>query len=448
MPVFLKDVPNFPSGYARILKQHSVFTTDQFVSEAMIHERHKGFCRVLNIDSDELDGLLGMLMDHLPHADADMSPNMPGPGRFGLLLDRSVVAGSPMAAFRETPDLPGEASLVHLMGKVKDQGRRGTCVAFASDKVLATELGMENGLSEQFNYCMCKLRDGHPGPGTYIETALECQKDTGVCAEKHWEYNPNPCEGDEGQYDSEKFEEGRSWAFEHMVLEYTEYDPADLAGIKAELAEDHPILCGIATFPSMGSASTHHTGEVTMPCEGEPSMGGHSIALSGYRDDPSLPGGGRFSFANSWGEGWARNSPFARGYGSIPYAYLEKYGRSVYSVRAVPSIRAKVRRIIHAALAARQYAREAVFSLGFLVLAASAFMAGLASATVDLPPVRPRVEIVDRERDTKPFRSRERPGRRRLFAEMVQDEQNEGRNRDFAVVWEEVLLAVEEIFKR
>lgn len=50
------------------------------------------------------------------------------------------------------------------------------------------------------------------------------------------------------------------------------------------------------------------------------SGGGHEIVLVGYRDDPSLPGGGAFEMRNSWDETWGDG-----GYAWLPYAYVEMF---------------------------------------------------------------------------------------------------------------------------
>ncbi|MEZ4770896.1 MAG: hypothetical protein R2844_21070 [Caldilineales bacterium] len=54
-------------------------------------------------------------------------------------------------------------------------------------------------LSEQFLYWACKDRDKWPGEGTWINIAMDVLKDTGVCVEKVWPYNPDKVAGNEGQ---------------------------------------------------------------------------------------------------------------------------------------------------------------------------------------------------------------------------------------------------------
>jgi hypothetical protein len=56
-------------------------------------------------------------------------------------------------------------------------------------------------------------------------------------------------------------------------------------------------------------------GAVALPRPGDESIGLHCVHLIHYRDL-----GDTLGFANSWGRGWG-----ARGYGTIPFEYLDRY---------------------------------------------------------------------------------------------------------------------------
>ena len=71
----------------------------------------------------------------------------------------------------------GKAGLVTLLDRcpaIRDQGQRGTCVAFASMAYLEYHLAAESARiprrSEQFFYWACKEVDGVPTEGTTLAT--------------------------------------------------------------------------------------------------------------------------------------------------------------------------------------------------------------------------------------------------------------------------------------
>jgi C1A family cysteine protease len=77
-----------------------------------------------------------------------------------------------------------------------------------------------------------------------------------------------------------------------------------------------------------------YTGDITMPIPGEVRVGGHAMCIVGCIDLPDRHeiGGGRFILRNSWDAKWGISSPYGTGYGSIPYAYIARFGTEAYSV--------------------------------------------------------------------------------------------------------------------
>ena len=100
---------------------------------------------------------------------------------------RSRVA-QPEGAFEGK--LPPAVRLMDNMPPVRDQGQRGTCVAFATVALREFLNDCREDLSEQFLYWACKQLDGLPEPGTYIHTAMSALAEYGVCTESIWPYNP------------------------------------------------------------------------------------------------------------------------------------------------------------------------------------------------------------------------------------------------------------------
>ena len=84
----------------------------------------------------------------------------------------------------------------------------------------------------------------------------------------------------------------------------------------------------------LGSKEVARSGNILMPLPTEVRVGGHAMCLVGYVDLPNNPelGFGRFILRNSWGEEWAIESTYGKGYGTIPFAYLAKLGSEAYSI--------------------------------------------------------------------------------------------------------------------
>jgi C1A family cysteine protease len=57
------------------------------------------------------------------------------------------------------------------------------------------------------------------------------------------------------------------------------------------------------------------------------------MCFVGYVDsaDESEIGGGRFILRNSWDTSWGLASPYGPGYGTIPYAYLSRFGTEAFA---------------------------------------------------------------------------------------------------------------------
>jgi hypothetical protein len=233
---------------------------------------------------------------------------------------------TPSGAFEAK--LPSAVRLMERMPPVRDQGQRGTCVAFGTVALREFLLGSRDDLAEQFLYWACKELDGHPGPGTYIHTAMSALAQYGVCQEAIWPYNPTQTD-DEGQGPPPPGanDDARSYRLDSTRT----VEPNLVVHYKHVLAGDQtvsgmPVTFGSLVFNSWYmSPETHRTGKITLPLPGETPVGGHAWCIVGYVDDVDVPGGGYFIVRNSWGTGWATDSPEAVGHALMPYEYVERY---------------------------------------------------------------------------------------------------------------------------
>jgi len=259
-------------------------------------------------------------------------------GGLGCLVDEQVLEdfrrmgrlrptrATPSGAFEAK--LPNAVRLMDRMPPVRDQGQRGTCVAFGAVALREFLLGSRDDLSEQFLYWACKELDSHPGPGTYIHTAMSAFAQYGVCQEALWPYNSQQTDNEgQGPPPPEANENARRYRLESTRT----VEPNLVVHYKHILAGDNtvggmPVTFGSLVFNSWYmSAETHRTGKITLPLPGETSVGGHAWCIVGYVDDEDVPGGGYFIVRNSWGTGWAADSPEAVGHALMPYEYVERY---------------------------------------------------------------------------------------------------------------------------
>lgn len=236
------------------------------------------------------------------------------------------------------PAAPPTASkdLVSEMPPVRNQEKRGTCVAHAALAVYEHYLNVNaayQDLSEQFLYWNCKRNDGIPNQeGTWLAVAIPLLQRDGCCLETTWPYNSNPISGNEGQGPSPSG--AQLEALTYRVPSYKQLSPTSVSDIKNEVVNGRCVAFSIPVFNSWwGSQWVAYTGDITMPVPNEIRVGGHAMCIVGYKDMPNPGlGGGRFILRNSWGANWGINSPHGAGYGTIPYAYIAKMGTEAYSI--------------------------------------------------------------------------------------------------------------------
>jgi len=276
------------------------------------------------------DYALGFVVDELDGSQTSAT---------GIDVSALPSATSNIAASLPNFCAPADVSLIAGMPSVRDQGKRGTCVAHAT--LSSFEYYVQNSqsvctdLSEQFLYWNCKQNDGAPNlSGTWLWVAFELLRRDGVCAESVWPYVPDPMPGNESQ--APPPDGAADNAHGSAPLSYRKLIPTAIDDIKTELARGAPVAFSIPVFDSWYKNSwVRYTGDLVMPIPGETSKGGHAMCIVGYQDLPSYPeiGGGRFIIRNSWGMSlWAPQSCYSPGYGTIPYAYISGFGKEAFSI--------------------------------------------------------------------------------------------------------------------
>ena len=235
----------------------------------------------------------------------------------GCLKDPTDSRDIPMNLVLPVFTIPVSFDFTKLMSPVRDQGREGTCVAFASvtgvkefqDKKEYRKLIR---LSPRFLYNLCKKFDGIPFPeGTYPRIAMKVLLNYGVCHESFWPYLSSkksfPLKG--ADRDAKKFKI-KAYARLKSLLE-----------MKRSLLINGPFIAGVKVFKSWFTKKVESSGLIPVPKRNDKLMGGHAICIIGYDDRLKI-----FKFKNSWGVKWAD-----RGYGYLPYEYMKKYCSDAWS---------------------------------------------------------------------------------------------------------------------
>lgn len=269
----------------------------------------------------------------------------------------SVILGTTLddLGFTELEEIVGRTP-VAIWGEgelpqVKDQRYRGTCVAFTVSAMLEAfihkhvpSFSRSTRFSEQYLYYRAKVADPNKvTAGTQFEVALLVLSQYGVCADHFLPYRGYNDWGHSLLFEKAQYERGAldDLAKKTRVDGYLHLPTVDLVeSIKTCIRRGLAVGVGVLVFKEAWENDYAITdGEIELPIvvrddEGKPVLldtcvGGHAVAICGYVDDEepgtARPGGGAFIFRNSWGEDWGSSSPYAVGYGCLPYEYVEKY---------------------------------------------------------------------------------------------------------------------------
>ena len=217
----------------------------------------------------------------------------------------------------------------------RNQGQRGTCVAFASVALLEYHLydasPKTRRHAEQFVYWACKQNDGYPdAEGTLVSVARDALRQRGACLHKTWRYRPLPQAGNESQAPPPAGAETE--ALKYLCRTVRRVAAKNPDRLREQLDARRPVVLSVRTFPAWDYPTTADTGEIPLPIPGEMPDGGHAVCVVGYETNDRVPGGGLFVFRNSWGASWAKpHGRLGPGYGALPFAYVSKYGLEAFA---------------------------------------------------------------------------------------------------------------------
>lgn len=185
-----------------------------------------------------------------------------------------------MSSFQENIKLPNKLDLRNGLGKVLNQGKRGTCAAHTAATMKQWEEYIDTGhitdWSPEFIYFQ---RENKPDAGMYARDVMKILKNRGICSEKTLPYRTKSVT----DISSEANEE----ALGYTIKTYARIET--IHSLKQALFEEGP--CYIS-FPIYS-----HRPEFWRAKPGEKYQGGHAVTVVGYNKKG-------FILRNSWGENW------------------------------------------------------------------------------------------------------------------------------------------------
>lgn len=327
----LTSVEGFSSEVTSKLAELWITTAEEFIG-ASDDTGSQDMADTLGLSMEEF----AVLLDGATAAAPEFSGTRGGPMAFpglGALDEPEGLDPSEASGIRTM--LPPQANLIARMPPVRNQHGRGTCVAHACAAAREYLLGPEStagNLSEQYLYWACKQRDGFPGEGTWIKTAMAVLEDEGICTEAIWPYIPTKIAGNEGQGPPPA--DAAEQAAVYRIDKGEPVEPRWVNELKDALADGKPVAFAVPVYGYWLTEPVRTNGDIRIPLPTDKSVGGHAMCMVGYQDDADVPGGGYFLVRNSWGTDWAKKSAAGAGYCRLPYAYMSQFGRSAYTATA------------------------------------------------------------------------------------------------------------------
>jgi hypothetical protein len=185
-----------------------------------------------------------------------------------------------------------------LLGPVRDQGHRSTCLAFAATAAHELARLRRRGdprptLGEELLYWRCKEIDEDVEPGTAPASAIEA-----IC-------NPGQSDANLWPYEGGRDESGGSWmppsaALDKAVVRRGSMSEinTDPVALRKALEAGHAVILGLDLWEEFYAAPA---GAVGVPVEEDLLGDGHAVALVGFSLD------GTFRIRNSWGPTWGED---------------------------------------------------------------------------------------------------------------------------------------------
>lgn len=195
----------------------------------------------------------------------------------------------------------GEPDVIDLRDALPpagDQGRRGTCVAFALTALHTAAIapnGQRLALSEEYLFWAAKKRDGHPGDGTTYPAAVRGLSEDGQCQAEHWPYD------DATSYNETGYSPSAAATADAQSRTADGHKRAvALDEVRQALVAGSPIAIAIPVWPDFDAADGN--GVTSLPPNIDQLPLEHAVVVAGHDRTQSA-----VLIRNSWGREWGEN---------------------------------------------------------------------------------------------------------------------------------------------
>ena len=235
----------------------------------------------------------------------------------------------PLADNKKNP-LPERVSLLQYAPKRRNQGKQGSCVAWASAYAARTILESRRtgrkpdqvAFSASFMYNQISI-DHNTCQGSYIKLAMDNMYNQGAVPYKDFAYDQSSCTKEPSSMLKRKASDYKIKGFQRLT-EDNQSNSAEMLSIKQNLAKGSPVVIGMMVG---GSFMQNMMGkDMWFPTQSDYNkrgFGGHAMCVIGYDD---FKEGGSFQIMNSWGEKWGKKGVCWVRYSDFKHFNVESYG--------------------------------------------------------------------------------------------------------------------------
>ena len=250
-------------------------------------------------------------------------------GVFDQEVYESTEIYEPLADNIKNP-LPEKVSLEKYAPTRLNQGRQGSCVAWASAYAARTILEAQRTganpnsvrYSPSFMYNQISI-DHNTCQGSYIKLAMDNMMDKGAVPFNDFRYDDSDCNRQPSRDLISKASVNKIKGFQRLTDD-NQTRVHEMLSIKQNLSKGSPVIIGMMVGGSFMQSMSGK--DVWIPTNADYSkrgFGGHAMCVIGYDDYKE---GGSFQIMNSWGEDWGNKGIAWVRYSDFKEFNVESYG--------------------------------------------------------------------------------------------------------------------------